>query len=233
MACLAKGPSEAQLLDAREAAKALSGQDLNTDLYVKIDIVESRTVPWGGTAAFCNENLQFEAAYSDTNGAEPSNRWAATYAVFKVSFGSVTLHNNDPNRPIPVGRKWNAQYRFMENIYASNLKTLVPWQAEKMVCRARKAGLEEVSIMNVHYNPVFAKLGHRALVTTEALLLICRAHQCLTMTGDFNAACYRLYNPKRADQQGGARPDPNNCTIAVAMEMFENAYNTNTPWQLQ
>ena len=49
------------------------------------------------------------------------------------------------------------------------------------------------------------------------------------ISGDVSAACYRLYNPKRKDQQGGARPDPNNCTVAVAIEMFENAYNTDTP----
>ena len=49
------------------------------------------------------------------------------------------------------------------------------------------------------------------------------------ISGDVSAACYRLYNPKRKDQQGGARPDLNNCTFAVAIEMFENAYNTNTP----
>ena len=59
LACLAKGPSKEQLNSAREAAKELSGQDLDTGLYVDIAIVESRTIPWGGTAAFCNENLQF------------------------------------------------------------------------------------------------------------------------------------------------------------------------------
>ena len=87
----------------------------------------------------------------------------------------------------------------------------------------QKAGLDTVTVMNVHFQPDFAKQGHRALMVLIAILLICRSHQCLMMAGDLSAACYQLYNPKRKDQQGGARPDPNNCTVAVAIEMLKNA----------
>ena len=48
------------------------------------------------------------------------------------------------------------------------------------------------------------------------------------MTGDANAAAYRLYSSTRADQRGGARPDPKNCTLEVACRLFQNAYNKGT-----
>ena len=49
------------------------------------------------------------------------------------------------------------------------------------------------------------------------------------MTGDANAAAYRLYNAGRKDQQGGARKDANNSTIAVGGKFFEQAFNKNRP----
>ena len=109
----------------------------------------------------------------------------------------MTLHNNDKD-PCTMARKRPS---------LSN----------------QKAGLDTVTVMNVHFQPDFAKQGHRALVVLIAILLICRSHQCLMMAGDLSAACYRIYNPKRKDHQMGAQPDPNNCTVAVAIKILKNA----------
>ena len=48
------------------------------------------------------------------------------------------------------------------------------------------------------------------------------------MTGDANAAAYRLYSTTRADQKGGASPEPKNCTLEVACRLFQDAFNKGT-----
>ena len=76
--------------------------------------------------------------------------------------------------------------------------------------------------------PEFAKRGYRTLLAILSLLVLARAYGCLLMTGDANAAAYRLYSTTRADQKGGARPDPKNCTLEVACRLFQDAFNKGT-----
>ena len=33
--------------------------------------------------------------------------WACTWAVYKLEYGPVTLHNDDPQRPLPFRRYWD------------------------------------------------------------------------------------------------------------------------------
>ena len=108
------------------------------------------------------------------------------------------------------------------------LKHMVPWQAAKFNTRVRRAGLDEITILNFRIEPEFAKRGYRTLLAILSLLVLARAYGYLLMTGDANAAAYTLYSTTRADQKGGARPDPKNCTLEVACRFFQDAYNKGT-----
>ena len=70
------------------------------------------------------------------------------------------------------------------------IKHMVPWQAKRFNTRARRAGLEEVTVLNFHIEPTFAKKGHRTLLAVVSLLMLARANGCLLITGDANAAAY-------------------------------------------
>lgn len=153
---------------------------------------------------------------------------AFTYLAVRIRFGAVTLRNNSPGKPLPVGRFYNWSKGAFDNIYTIMLKYMVPWQAGKFNTRARRAGLEEVTVLNFHIEPNFAKKDYRTLLAILSLLVLARAYRCLLMTGDANAAAYRLYSSTRADQRGGARPDPKNCTQEIACRLFQNAYNKGT-----
>ena len=100
----------------------------------------------------------------------------------------MTLHNNDKD-PCTMARKRPS---------LSN----------------QKAGLDTVTVMNVHFQPDFAKQGHRALMVLIAILLICRSHQCLMMAGDLSAACYRLYNPNCSRNRG----ESHHCTAQKKLD---------------
>ena len=61
--------------------------------------------------------------------------WAGTYMIAQISFGPVTLHNNDQGRTLPVGRFFNTQMSAYDNVYAWMLKTMAPWQAKRFNTR--------------------------------------------------------------------------------------------------
>ena len=105
------------------------------------------------------------------------------------------------------------------------LKNMAPWQAERFNTRVRRAGCSSVVVTCFHLEPTFAKMGHRVLLLLLALLYVARSFGTLILAGDANAATQRLYNSNRADQQGGCRPDPKNCALAVASRMFQDACN--------
>ena len=58
------------------------------------------------------------------------------------------------------------------------IKHMVPWQAAKFNTRARRAGLEEVTVLNFHLEPEFAKRGYRTLLAILSLLVLARAYGC-------------------------------------------------------
>ena len=107
------------------------------------------------------------------------------------------------------------------------LKNLAPWQAAKYNCRARRAGCSKIVVTNFHMEPNFAKNGHRTLMVLVALQYISCSYGAHVMAGDANAATQRLYSTTRKDQQGGVRPDPQNCALQVASRMFQDAFNKN------
>ena len=57
---------------------------------------------------------------------KPPEDWAATFMGLKIKFASVTLHNDDPVRPLPVGRFYNWYVNKFENLYACMLQNISP-----------------------------------------------------------------------------------------------------------
>ena len=112
----------------------------------------------------------------------------------------MTLHNDNAERPLPVGSYNNYRIHKFENLYARMLKNMSPWQAKQFNCRVRRAVCSEYSVMNFGVEPIFAKRSHKTLMTLIALMTLARSFGCIAMAGDGNATTQRLYNASRADE---------------------------------
>ena len=100
-------------------------------------------MPWGGIDDFYVTNAAKQSFsdskmnHDDTSSSDsesdepmvkPPEDWAATFMCVKIKFGSVTLHNDDPVRPLPVGRFYNQYSHKFDNLYARMLENMSPWQ---------------------------------------------------------------------------------------------------------
>ena len=123
LAIVAKGPCAEDIRYYGDEAERLSGQRPRPEDEISIVILACDTIPWGGVKDFCNQTIphdnlrrhQREAPPSPDDGSpskedEPSERtpdgedaqdpqakqpWAGTYMTALISFGCVTLHQEE------------------------------------------------------------------------------------------------------------------------------------------
>ena len=91
LAILVKGPTAADINGVAPMAKEISGQILNPDLAVHVEIISSDTIPWGGVEDFYTKinkrqpNLR-KHYDEDSNESEPSSKDEPTNGQAKESW---------------------------------------------------------------------------------------------------------------------------------------------------